>query len=214
MEHSSAIQLQQGEYISSYDVGALFTSVPVDPAITIIKTNHSMTHSYTTGPPCQSNTLLHCWSFALKFQGKYYKQVYCAAIGCPISPLVANLFMEEFESKVISTVPNPPRLWLRYVDDTFVIQQAKHSQQFLQHINFIVPSIQFTTEVPNSNGSILFLDAIVFPGISNTLLTSLYRIPLHKGPGQFVPAKNYFGRRRNILGKFFIGCILWSYHFT
>ena len=31
------IQLQQGEYTSSYDVIVLFTSVPVDPAINIIR---------------------------------------------------------------------------------------------------------------------------------------------------------------------------------
>ena len=62
-----------------------------------------------------------------------------------------NMFIEEFEIKVISTAPNPPRLWLRYVDDTFVIQQAEHSQQLLQHINSIDPHIQFTTESPKDN---------------------------------------------------------------
>ena len=40
----------------------------------------------------------------------------------PISPLTTNLFMEEFESKAISITSNQPRLWLRNVDDTFVIQ--------------------------------------------------------------------------------------------
>ena len=31
------IQLQQGECVSSYDVSALYTSVPIDPAINIIR---------------------------------------------------------------------------------------------------------------------------------------------------------------------------------
>ena len=30
------------------------------------------------------------------FQGKYYEQVHDAAMGSPIFPLIANLFMEEF----------------------------------------------------------------------------------------------------------------------
>ena len=33
------------------------------------------------------------------FQGNYYEQVQGAAIRFPISPLIANLFMEEFEVK-------------------------------------------------------------------------------------------------------------------
>ena len=54
-------------------------------------------------------------------QGKYYEQVQGAAMGSPISPLIANLFKEEFEVKGLSTCPHPPSLWLRFVDDTFVI---------------------------------------------------------------------------------------------
>ena len=42
-------------------------------------------------------------------------------MGSPISPSVANLFMEEFESKAISTTPNPPRLWPHNVDNIGVV---------------------------------------------------------------------------------------------
>ena len=57
-----------------------------------------------------------------------------------------------------------PYLWLRFVDDTFVIQQAKHSQQLLQHINSQAPNIQFTTEDPNQEGVLTFLDTLVSSG--------------------------------------------------
>ena len=41
------------------------------------------------------------------FQGKYYEQVQGAAMGFPISPLIANIFMEEFEVKALSSTPTP-----------------------------------------------------------------------------------------------------------
>ena len=68
-------------------------------------------------------------------------------MGSPISPIVANLLMEGFETKTINTATHPPRLWLRYVNDTFVIQKAEHSIQFLHHIKSIDPHIQFTQEI-------------------------------------------------------------------
>ena len=90
------------------------------------------------------------------FQGKYLEQVHGEARGSPISPLVASLFMEEFKVKAINTAPNPPRLCLWHVDDTFVTQQGEHSHQFLQHINSMNQHIQFTTENPKDNDSIPF----------------------------------------------------------
>ena len=62
-------------------------------------------------------------------QGKYFEQVHGAAMGSPFSPLIANLFMEEFKSKPLVLSPTP-HLWLRFVDDTLVIHKAEHSTQF------------------------------------------------------------------------------------
>ena len=46
------------------------------------------------------------------FQDQFYEQVEGAAMGSPVSPIVANLFMEYLEQKGLCTAPNPPRFWL------------------------------------------------------------------------------------------------------
>ena len=112
------------------------------------------------------------------FQGKYFEQVQGAAMGSPISPLIANLFMVEFEVKSLSTCSHPPSLWLRFVDDTFVITKTEHSQALLQHINNQDPNIQFTVE-PTQQGSLPFLDTLVTIKPNNTFSTTVYRKPTH-----------------------------------
>ena len=49
------------------------------------------------------------------YQGKYYEQVEGAAMGSPISPIVANLYMENFELRALNTSPNPPLMCNRFV---------------------------------------------------------------------------------------------------
>ena len=106
------VKLEQGKIIPSYDVKALFTSVPVDPSINIVK--HRLSQDPTLPQRTQMSTqqIITLLESCLKntyflFQGKYYEQVHGAAMGSPISPLIANLFMEEFEVKAPSTSPHP-----------------------------------------------------------------------------------------------------------
>ena len=100
-------------------------------------------------------------------------------MGSPISPIVANLFMEDFEIKAINSAVDPPRIWKRFVDDTFVVIDYARKEKFLEHINNMDPHIQFTTEDAKPDGSLPFLDTIVFPQPHNSLLTPVHRKPTH-----------------------------------
>ena len=102
-----------------------------------------------------------------------------AAMGSPISPIVANLYMENFETRAISTSPQPPLMWKRFVDDTCVIIKEAHKQEFLEHINSIDPHIQFTSEDSKDNGSMPFLDMLITPTEDGRLNTTVYRKPTH-----------------------------------
>ena len=162
------VKLQQDETIISYDVKALFTSVPIQPVLNIIKNkleNDQQLQQRTSMSVSQITSLLeYCLrSTYFVFQGEYYEQLEGAAMGSPLSPIIANIYMEEFETRALSTSPNPPTLWKRFVDDTFVVIQTAHKEEFFHHINSIEESIQVTPEDIQADGSLPFLDVLVTP---------------------------------------------------
>ena len=72
-----------------------------------------------------------------------------------------------------------PQAWLRFVDDTWVIQQQAHKQGFLDHINSIDPAIKFIVEGNQANGAIPSLDTLVTPLADNSLSFQVYQKPTH-----------------------------------
>ena len=156
-------KVDKGECIISYDVSALFTSIPVKPALKIMKYKLEQDTELKERTSMSTNNILELLEFCLcntrfLFQGQFYEQTKGAAMGSPVSPVVANLFMEYFEHRALTSAMNPPRLWKKYVDDTFVILQQLQREEFLQHINSVDPSIMFTKEKLRDDGSIPFLD--------------------------------------------------------
>ena len=100
-------------------------------------------------------------------------------MGSPVRPVVANLYMDFFEDRALTTAVNPPRWWKRFVDDTFVILQQSKRDEFLQHIISVDPAIQFTTEEQRQDGSMPFVDTLVTPQEDGTLTRKVYRNPTH-----------------------------------
>ena len=175
--------LETQQIITSYDVKVLLTSVPVQPSIQIAKQRLQQDSTLTQRTSMFILQITSLLEFCLThtyflFQGKYYEQVQGAAMGYPISSLIANIFIEDFEVKALMSIPHPMPFCSRVVDDTFVINKAEYSQDLLQHINNQDPHIQFTVE-PTQQGSLPFLDTLVTIQQDNTLSTSVYKKPTH-----------------------------------
>jgi hypothetical protein len=60
---------------------------------------------------------------AIYFQvdGKFFHQKDGMAMGSSLSPIVSKIFMDHFEKIALDSAQHHPSLWLRYVEDTFVV---------------------------------------------------------------------------------------------
>ena len=184
IDQIKGIHLGQDQCMMSYDVKALFTSVPTTKAITIIKQLLEQDQELQQRTSLSIENILSLLEFCINstyfsFQGKFYEQLEGAAMGSPLSPIVANLYMESFEVETIRSAPHPPYLWKRFVDDTFTILQSSQKNGFLEHINSIDQYIQFTGEDQRSDGAMPFLDILITPGRDGSPSTFVYRKPTH-----------------------------------
>jgi hypothetical protein len=91
----------------------------------------------------------------------FFKQKEATAMGSSLSPIVSNIFTKHFEELALDSAQYKPSLWFRYVDDTFVVwpHGSEQIQNFLNHLNSLRPSIQFTVEI-ESDSVIPFLDVL------------------------------------------------------
>ena len=92
VEQLKHITLAPGECLSSYDVSALFTSVPVDPALNIIKDLLEKDHTLKERTVLAVGDIILLLEFCLKntyfsFQDQFYEQVEGVAMGSQSSPL-------------------------------------------------------------------------------------------------------------------------------
>jgi hypothetical protein len=69
------------------------------------------------------------------FDGQAYKQIHRCAMGSPVSPVVANICMENIEEMAIETTPIPTKTWKRFVDDSFSIIKKNAVATFHNTLN-------------------------------------------------------------------------------
>ena len=184
LEDVRSIKLGKEECLMSFDVKALFTSVPIEPAIRIIKKLLEEDQTLKQRTSMAVNHIVSVLEFCLRstyftFKGRFYEQQEGAAMGSPISPIVDNLYMEDLETKAIQSAQNPPSFWRRFVDDTLTIIKSSQIANFLQHLNSLDQHIPFTKEEARPDGSMPFIDVLVTPREDGSLDTTVYRKPTH-----------------------------------
>ena len=110
LDSIKGIHLGEDQCMMSYDVKALFTSVPTNKASIIIKQRLEVDQELNQRTSLTIENIISLLEFCItstyfSFQEKVYEQVEGAAMGSPLSPIVANLYMESFEVEALRSAP-------------------------------------------------------------------------------------------------------------
>ena len=166
----------------SYDVVDLFTNIPRMEAIEVIRRKVTEAKdSLDTSLSVDSIILLIelcIESTYFAWGNQFYEQTHGLPMGSPLSPIVTEIYMCDFEERALETAPFMPICWIRKVDDVFaVLRQTDDPVTLLAHLNTQNNRMKFTMEREDGN-KLPFLDVLVERN-NNTLQTSVFRKKTH-----------------------------------
>jgi len=157
-------------FLATLDVKALYPSIPQALGVNFALQQALPTDPLTsTSHPLKNmlkEMLLHVIRHnTFEFAKKNFRQIRGVAMGTPVAPTLANLFMGKVEFDALNAWPGTqPIVWLRYIDDILLLLEDTDDclTELLAHLNGRVSSIKFTKE--SSTQSIDFLDLTIFKG--------------------------------------------------
>ena len=142
--------LPQNALLVTLDVSSLYTNIPNREGILAVATHLRRDRTKDPITPYILQLLelvLHNTNFT--FNEDHYLQTGGTAMGTALAPNYANLFMGRFETKALDGWPLKPTLWLRFIDDIFMIWPHGRDEldNFIKYLNSIHEKIKFTSEV-------------------------------------------------------------------
>ena len=154
------VKLEEDDMFVSHDVVSLFTNTPIPQSIEIISNNLKKDKTLKKRTLLTPEDIVELLEFVLTttyfmFRGQVYQQKFGTAMGSPVSPIVANLFMEDLEQRAMASASGElrPTLWKHYVDDTLEVIKRGKVDEWSAHLNNMDPtgSIKFTHEIETDN---------------------------------------------------------------
>jgi len=121
MKKITKLESNNNEILISFDIDNLYTNVPVLEAIEtaldlLYKNEKNLNCPYDRS---QFKKLLEfsCINVPFRFYNDNYIQTDGVAMGSPIAPILADIFISKLEEKLNRFTTNKPKIWYRYVDD-------------------------------------------------------------------------------------------------
>ena len=181
----NSVIIPEDHILLSLDVTSLFTNIPLQLVLDSIDRRFDSIHNRCKIP---FNEIITCTKFLFSntffsFNNNFYRQIDGTPMGSPISPLFADIVMDDLETDCLKILKENhdifPLFYFRYVDDTIMCINKKHINTVINTFNSYYNKLQFTYELEQDK-KINFLDILLIRH-NNKILTDWYNKPTSSG---------------------------------
>ena len=135
VESIKDLKVEEDEILVSFDVTALYPSIPQKRAIELVKDLLMRDENLAKKTKITARNLVELYEICVKqtyfvFNKKLYQQISGLAIGAATSGFAAEIYMCRWETRALETFIRPPKIWRRFVDDTFTNPKKALFQAF------------------------------------------------------------------------------------
>ena len=141
---------------------SLFTNIPLQQTIDIMLNKIYDEKKIERNIPrnIMKDLLYLCTKHVdFSYGGKIYIQIDGVAMGSPLGPVLANIFMISLEEAILPSIKKHVAHWKRHVGDTHAYIDPSKIGFVLEKLNRFHPNIQFTHKI-EENQKITFLDVL------------------------------------------------------
>ncbi|CAF3201744.1 unnamed protein product [Rotaria socialis] len=153
--------LKPSTYLCTFDITDLYTMLPQEEAIAILKTfllQFGHTHvRHMTIDAIESLARIVLIENVFTYNDKYYRQIEGGTMGSPFTLTLANIFMWHWEQKLVEKQKSFNELYGRYIDDISMTSNdsVEYLRQMLSTANEYHTNIKLTSEIDSAEPYIL-----------------------------------------------------------
>ena len=164
-------------YLVTLNVLSLYTNIPHNDDLNACRrllTSDTCTRNQLPVDCILSLIRLVLENNHFQFNNDNYLQKMGTAMGIPMAPAYASLFMGKLEQDFLKSRSLAPSIWLRFSDDIFMVwdHSIESLYSFIDALNSFHPSIKFTYNI--STKTLNFLDVTVSKSKNLEFVTNVY----------------------------------------